>query len=104
METRPVVLSLVTCGTPDSPIYKIADQHLRFFDGQAWTTDEAKALLCDHSNSACGMMQKILMLARMEKRVRRFRAPVLIDLPSPAQHRPRHGNRDARNGNRSASR
>jgi hypothetical protein len=77
---RPIVLSLINMGTPDFPRFAISDQFLRYFDGQSWTPDQSKALIFSDDNVACEEMQRLLMVEYMGKPVRRFRAPVYIDL------------------------
>ena len=77
---RPIVLSLINMGTPDFPRFAISDQFLRYFDGQNWTPDQSRALLFSDDNLACHEMQRLLMLDYMGKPLRRFRAPVYIDL------------------------
>jgi len=85
MERPTTVLSLHQMGTSTFPRFAIGDQFLRFFDGRCWTTDASKALLFSDSNFACQEMQRLLMIDYANMPVRRFRAPVYIDLFS---HRP----------------
>jgi hypothetical protein len=80
MERRPIILSLINRGTPEFQRFAISDQFLRYFDGEGWTPDEHAAVLFSDANLACQEMQRLLMLDYMDKPVRRFRAPVYIDL------------------------
>lgn len=80
MERQPIVLSLHQMGTSAYPRFAIGDQFARWFDGQSWSEDESRALLFSDSNFACQEMQRLLMLNYMNRPVRRFRAPVYLDL------------------------
>lgn len=80
MERRPIILSLVERGTPQFRRFAISDQFLRYFDGEDWTPNGNAALLFSDANLACQEMQRLLLLAYMDRPVRRFRAPVYIDL------------------------
>lgn len=80
MEKRPVVLSLINKGTPDHPRFLISDQFMRFYDGEAWTENEEKGLLYADSNEACKEMQRLLAVDYEGLPVRRFRAPIYLDL------------------------
>ncbi len=82
MERPTTVLSLHQIGTSAFPRFAISDQFLRFFDGHGWTLDARKALLFSDSNLACQEMQGLLMIDYAHKPVRRFRAPVYLDLYS----------------------
>jgi hypothetical protein len=54
---------------------------MRYFDGVGgWTEDEAKAVRFASSNEACVEAQRLLMIPYMGLPVRRFRAPVFLDL------------------------
>lgn len=79
-ERRPIVLSLVSRGSPEFPRYAIADQFLRYWTGETWSDDEDHGLLFADPNTACDEMQKLLMVDYMDKPVRRFRAPIYVDL------------------------
>lgn len=83
-EKRPVILSLVPLGTPEYPRYVIADQYLRYWTGDSWTEqkDDAHALVYANSNDALHDMNKLLMVDHEKKQVKRYRAPMYIDLYS----------------------
>ncbi len=80
MERPTTVLSLHQMGTSAFARYSIGDQFLRYFDGHGWTTEANKALLFSDSNFACQEMQRLLMIDYADRPLRRFRAPVCIDL------------------------
>lgn len=80
MERRPIVLSVHRAGTPEFPRYFISDQFMRVWTGERWSGDPHDGLLFSDSNEACMEVQRLLMLDYMDKPVRRFRAPVYLDL------------------------
>lgn len=80
MERRPIILSVHRAGTPEFPRYFISDQFKRVWTGEGWSASERDGLLYDDSNAACLDVQRLLMLEYMDKPVRRFRAPVYLDL------------------------
>jgi hypothetical protein len=81
-ERRPVVLSLIPAGTHHFLRYRIADQYLRYWNGEDWTEDEKKGIVFENSNLACQEMQKLLMIDYTGRPQRTFVAPVIIDLYS----------------------
>lgn len=80
MERPTTVLSLHQMGTSAFPRYAIGDAFLRYFDGHGWTTDPSKAVLFSDSNFACQEMQRLLMIDYTDMPIRRFSAPVYLDL------------------------
>jgi hypothetical protein len=80
MERPTKVLSLHQMGTSAYPRFAIGDSFLQFFDGRGWTLDASKALLFSDSNFACQEMQRLLMIDYANMPMRRYRAPVYIDL------------------------
>jgi hypothetical protein len=80
MERRPIILSVHPAGTPQYPRYFISDQYKRVWTGEGWSEDERDGLLYGDSNAACVEIQRLLKLEFLEKPVRRFRAPVYLDL------------------------
>jgi len=80
MERPPVILSIHQNGTPQFPRYFIIDQFMRVWTGVGWSENEQDGLLYGDSNAACVEVQRLLMLDYMDKPLRRFRAPVYLDL------------------------
>ena len=80
MEKQPIILSVHRAGTPQFPRYFISDQYKRVWTGEGWSEDEKDGLLYGNSPEACNEVQRLLMLDYMDKPVRRFRAPVYVDL------------------------
>jgi hypothetical protein len=80
MERRPIILSVHRAGTPQFPRYFISDQYKRVWTGEGWSDDERDGLLYGDSPEACNEVHRLLMLEYMEKPMRRFRAPVYLDL------------------------
>jgi hypothetical protein len=80
VEKPPIILSVHTAGTPQFPRYFISDQYKRVWTGESWSDDEGDGLLYGESNAACVEVQRLLLLDYMDKPVRRFRAPVYLDL------------------------
>lgn len=76
----PILLSVVQAGTPEHPRFKVMDSWTRFWDGEKWSDDEAAGLLYATSNDACLEAQRLLMIPYMDKPLRRYKAPVYIDL------------------------
>ncbi len=80
MEKPPIILSVHSAGTPQFPRYFISDQFKRVWTGEGWSEDERDGLLYGVPNDACVEVQRLLMLDYVDKPVRRFRAPVYVDL------------------------
>ena len=83
-EKQPVILSLIPLGTPEYPRYAISDQYLRYWTGDSWTDqkDESHALVYADANQALKDMNNILMIDHEKKPLKRYRAPIYIDLYS----------------------
>lgn len=83
-EVRPIVLSLITLGTPTSPRFAIADQFMRYYktNDSGWTEPErlCEAAIYADSNRAIEDMRRLLVTHFADKPVVRFCAPVYIDL------------------------
>lgn len=77
---RPVILSVHRRGLPEFERFVISDQFLRFWNGSLWTTDEADVELFADCNQALWTVHRLLMIEHEGKAVRRFRAPVYLDL------------------------
>lgn len=83
-EPSPMFLSVVQAGMPEYPRFKVADCHLRYWTGVEWVADESKGLMFASSNDACLEVQRLLKLHYGDLPVRRYRAPVFIDVHSDA--------------------
>ena len=88
MEKPPIILSVHRAGSPQFPRYFISDQYKRVWTGEDWSDNERDSLLYSDSPEACLEVQRLLQLEYMDKPMRRFRAPVYLDLyadePLPA--------------------
>lgn len=80
-ERRPIILTVHPVGSPEFQRFAISDQWLRWFDGNGgWTEDEAKAVRFASSNEACHEVQRLLLLDYTQLPVKRYVAPVYLDL------------------------
>ena len=81
-EKQPVILSVISRGTPEFPRFSIADQYLRYWTGDTWTEakQEKDALVYSTSNEALTDMHKLLMTQYEGLPVYRFKAPIYIEL------------------------
>ena len=79
-ERQPIVLSLAPTGSTEFPRYRIHDQFLRYWTGESWSLEEDEGTVYEDVNAACTEMQRLLMLPYMDKKVRRFSAPVYLEL------------------------
>jgi hypothetical protein len=75
-----LVLSLVSTGTPEHPRFLIADPQQRFWTGEGWSEKEAGGRLYVCMNTAGLAIQETLLAQHGHKPVRRFTAPVSVDL------------------------
>ncbi|HMP57722.1 MAG TPA: hypothetical protein PKD86_00090 [Gemmatales bacterium] len=75
-----MILSVHRAGSPQFPRYFISDQFNRVWTGDGWSEDERNGLLYGDSPEACIEVQRLLQLEYMDKPMRRFRAPVYLDL------------------------
>lgn len=80
MEKPFMILSVHRTGTPQFPRYVIGDQFNRVWSGDGWSENERDGLLYGDSPEACLEVQRLLQLEYTDKPVRRFRAPVYLDL------------------------
>ena len=85
-EKQPIILSLIPRGSPDHQRYLIANQYLQYWTGETWSEqyDDTKALVYHSSNEALTVMQRMLMTEHSHLPVKRYRAPIYIDLFSDA--------------------
>jgi hypothetical protein len=79
-ERQPIVLSLVPTGSPDLPRYRIADPSLNYWTGERWSEFEEDGIVFENANDGAKEIQKLLMLQYMNRPLRRFKAPVYLDL------------------------
>ena len=77
-----LILSIIATGTTDHPRFQIADPQQRFWTGKEWTDEEAEGRLYICVNTAGRAIQGILLAQHRHKAVRRFVAPVNLDLYS----------------------
>lgn len=77
-----LILSIISTGTPEHPRYQIADPHSKFWTGDGWSASEADARLYATVNDAGHAIQEILLAEHGDKPVRRFVAPLCVDLYS----------------------
>lgn len=78
--SKPVVLSLVARGTPEFPRYLIGNQFGQVWTGEGWSPDEDEGLLYGNNGEAAKEVQRLLLTDYADKPVRRFRAPIYLDL------------------------
>ena len=77
-----LVLSLVSTSTSQHPRFLIADPQSKFWTGSDWTEHEADGCLFASVNDAGRAIQEILLAEYGQKPMRRFVAPVYVDLYS----------------------
>lgn len=78
----PIVLTVHRRGVPEFQRYVISDQYLRYWTGTEWSSNESQAeLFCDN-NEALERVQKLLLLDIRPMTVRRYQAPITLDLYS----------------------
>src|SRR4051812_40388759 len=78
--SRPVILSLVAKGPPEFPRYLISNPSGQVWTGEGWSPDEDEGLLYGDNSDAAKEVQRLLMTEYADKPVRRFRAPIYLDL------------------------
>jgi len=74
-----IVLSLITTSA-EHPRFMITDPESNFWTGENWTDEESEARLYASVNAAGRAIQEILLAEYGDKPVRRFIAPVQVDL------------------------
>jgi hypothetical protein len=77
-----LVLSIIATGTPQHPRFMISDSSDNFWTGSDWTEHESDGCLFANVNDAGRAIQKILLAEYGQKPMRRFVAPVYVDLYS----------------------
>ena len=75
-----LILSIFVTGPTDHPRYQIANPDLEFWTGKNWTDEESEALLFATVNDAGRAIQEIQLAEHGDKPLRRFTAPVSVDL------------------------
>ena len=83
-----LILSLVSTGTPQHPRFQIADPQQRLWTGEGWSEEEGEGRLYICVNTAGRAIQEILLAQHGEKPLRRFTAPVHVDLYSDSDLTP----------------
>jgi hypothetical protein len=76
----PIILPVIPAGTPLAPRYRIGSSDHRYWTGQHWSENEQDGLLYANSNDAYIEVQRLLMLQYIDRKHKRFRAPVDLDL------------------------
>lgn len=86
MDKQTIILSLIPRGSPDHLRYLIANQYLQYWTGETWSdqSDDKKALVYHSANEALHEMRKMLMTEHQHLPMKRYRAPIYIDLFSDA--------------------
>lgn len=81
-EKQPIVLSLIPRGSPNHQRYLIANQYLQYWTGETWSEqyDDKNALVYHSSNEALHVMRIMLMTEHQHLPVKKYRAPLYIDL------------------------
>ena len=77
-----LVLSIIATGTTEHPRFFVSDPNQRFWTGASWSNEEAEGRLYVCVNTAARAIQEILLAQYGDKPVRRFVAPVHLDLHS----------------------
>lgn len=80
-----LILSIIATGPPQHPRFQIADPQQRFWTGSGWSEEEAEGRLYVSVNDAGRAIQEILLAEHGEKPLRRFTAPVHVDLYSDSE-------------------
>lgn len=74
------ILSITSCGTAKHPRFKITDPQHKFWTGKDWTDIESEGRLYASINDAAKAIQELLLAEHGHKTMRRFVAPVYVDL------------------------
>ena len=77
-----LVLSIIATGTPQHPRFLISDSSDRFWTNSDWAEHESDGCLYVSVNGAGLAIQEILLAEYGQKPMRRFVAPVYVDLYS----------------------
>lgn len=75
-----LVLSLVSTGTTQHLRFLIADSQCKFWTGKDWSEKESDGCLFASVNDAGQAVQEIMLAEYGDKPMRRFVAPVFLDL------------------------
>ena len=78
----PIVLTVHRRGVPEFERFVISDQYLRYWTGAEWSSKENEAQVFCNNNEALERVQKLLLLDLGPMPVRRFQAPITLDLYS----------------------
>lgn len=82
MSRSPLYLTVEETGPPAFRRWRLVDRAGRAWTGSGWSAAPNAGLLFGTNQSACFEAQKILMTDHVAKPVRRFLAPVYIDVYS----------------------
>lgn len=74
------VFSLLSVGTPPFFRFLVTDQYGQFWTGVKWSYEESDGVLYDSVNAAGAVVQKLLLNQCQHTTVRRYVAPVYLDL------------------------
>ena len=77
-----LILSIISTSTSDHPRFLVADPQQRFWTGEVWSAEEAEGRLYLCVNTAGRAIQEILLAEHGDKPLRKFVAPVHLDLHS----------------------
>ena len=77
---KALYLSVVEGGVPAHPRYRVADGLGRFWTGTGWSNRQHDAVVFESNQQASFECQQLMMTDFMDARVRRFRAPVYVDV------------------------
>jgi hypothetical protein len=77
-----LVLSIIATGTPQYPRFLVTDPQQRLWTGEGWSEEEGEGRLYICVNTAGRAIQEILLAQHGDKPLRRFTAPVHVDLYS----------------------
>jgi hypothetical protein len=80
-----LILSIIASGNSDHPRFQVADPQQRFWTGDEWSDKEAAGRLYCSVNTACRAIQQILLIEHGGQPMRRFLAPVYLDLHSETE-------------------
>jgi hypothetical protein len=79
MKKKPEVFTLHRRGH-DFPRYFVGNSAAQVWTGNGWSDDEAEALLFGEPNDGCLEIHRLHLLSSGTEPLRRFRAPVYLDL------------------------
>ena len=75
-----LILSIISTGTSEHPRFFVADPQQWLWTGKGWSEEEAEGRLYLCVNTAGRAIQDILLTQYGDKPLRRFTAPVYVDV------------------------